>query len=527
MGTLHENPNRAKSVKLAQSQPGAKPRGTPPTSEDGLITVNAGGEVTLINTAAEALTGWTQREVLGKDLASVFVLIDTETRSQVENLAEKALRECELAATTRPAILITRSGAEKLVSICAAPLADEKGEVQGVALIVQDLDKGGEDTANPAQGLRVETLGHMAAGMAPEIHRLTGVITEGSHTLIARLGQGIADSPEFKKIQRASAHLDSLVDQMLACGRESLALKPELVDLNSAVADLYGRIRERMGADSKVVTLLGPATAQVHADPGRIEQVILDLALNVSEALPWAGKLVIEIAKIEKSEDSEPPEVPSGSYVLLSIAGNTPTHDPVREAPASSKLFAGDPENQISESRLARAYHIVKQSGGYLCVSRQPGIPDRFRVFLPRVEPAVEDSASREPTQTILVVEDETGVRTLVRDFLKSNGYKVLDTADGAEALRVSAAYDGPIHMMVTDLIMPGMAGHEVAEHLASTRPNMRVLYMSGCLDSDFLQQKNLKQKVPYIQKPFPLNTLIDKVREVLAAREGTPAPEE
>ena len=200
MGTLQENPNRAKSVKFAQSPPGTRPRGTSPAPEDGLITVNAGGKVTLLNTAAEALTGWTQREVSGKDLASVFVLIDAETRSALENPAEKALRDGELAATTRPTILITRSGAEKLVSICAAPLADEKGEVQGVALIVQDLEEGGEDAANPAQGLRMETLGHMAAGMAPEIRRLTGVITDGSHSVIARLDQSIADSPEFKEI---------------------------------------------------------------------------------------------------------------------------------------------------------------------------------------------------------------------------------------------------------------------------------------------------------------------------------------
>ncbi len=527
MGTLQKNPNREKSEKFAQSPPGTRPGGTSPAPEDGLITVNAGRKVTLLNTAAEALTGWTQREVSGKDLASVFVLIDAETRSALENPAVKALLDGELAATTRPTILITRSGAEKLVSICAAPLANEKGEVQGVALIVQDLEEGGEDAANPAQGLRVETLGHMAAGMAPEIHRLTGVITDGSHSMIARLDQSIADSPEFKEIQRASAHLDSLVDQMLACARESLALKPELVDLNSAVSDLYGRIRERMGADSEVVTLLGPATAQVHADPEWIEQVILDLALNVTEALPRAGKLVIEIAKIEKSEDSEPPEVPYGSYVLLAIAGNAPTVDPVPKAPASSKLFTGDPENQVSESRLARAYHIVQQSGGYLCVSRQPGNPDSFRVFLPRVETTVEDSASSEATQTILVVEDETEVRILVRDFLISNGYKVLDTADGAEALRVSAAYDGPIHIMLTDLIMPGLAGHEVAERLASARPKMQVLYMSGCLDSDFLRLKNLQQEVSFIQKPFPLNTLIDKVREVLAARKGAPSPRE
>ena len=139
----------------------------------------------------------------------------------------------------------------------------------------------------------------------------------------------------------------------------------------------------------------------------------------------------------------------------------------------------------------------------------------------------MEDSASSEATQTILVVEDETEVRILVRDFLMSNGYKVLDTADGAEALRVSAAYDGPIHIMLTDLIMPGLAGHEVAERLASARPKMQVLYMSGCLDSDFLQLKNLQQEVSFIQKPFPLNTLIDKVREVLAARKGSPSPEE
>ena len=183
--------------------------------------------------------------------------------------------------------------------------------------------------------------------------------------MIARLDQSIADSPEFKEIQRASAHLDSLVDKMLACARESLALKPELVDLNSAVSDLYGRIRERMGAESEMVTLLGPATAQVHADPEWIEQVILDLALNVTEALPRAGKLVIEIAKIEKSEDSEPPEVPYGSYALLAIAGNAPTVEPVPEAPASSKLFTGGTPKIRS---LSRDWHAPTTSSSRVAV---------------------------------------------------------------------------------------------------------------------------------------------------------------
>ena len=528
MAILQENPNRAKAVKLVQSQPGTKPGGTVPSTQYGLISVSAQGTVTLLDDAAEALTGRRRQEALGRDLASVLVLVDAESRSPVEDLAEKALREGRLTATTRPAILITKSGAEKLVSTCAVPVLDEKGENRGVALIVQDLSRGGKDSqddAEPPQDEPVEALGHLAAGMAPEIHRLTRVITGGTQEIITRLDRSIANSPRIKEIQQASAHLDSLVDQMLACGRESLTLKPELVDLNSAVSDLYEPIRERVGASTEVITLVGPATAQVNADPGRIRQVISDLALNVAGTLPRAGKLVIEIAKTEKGEDSDPPEVPPGSYVLLAVGGNTQREGSVDEASASPTLLTGDPRKRDSERRLALAYHIVKKSGGYLLGSSRPGRPDSFRVFLPRVEPAAEDSATKETAHTVLLVEDETGVRNLLRDFLKSNGYKVLDTADGAEALRVSAGYDGPIHMMVTDLIMPEMAGHEVAERLSLERPNMQVIYMSGCLDSDILQEKNLKHAVPYIQKPFSLNTLGDTIREVLAAQEGGPSP--
>ncbi len=290
-------------------------------------------------------------------------------------------------------------------------------------------------------------------------------------------------------------------------------------------------LRRLIGEDIDLISILDPAAGQVTADPGQLEQVLLNLAVNARDAMPQGGKLVIETANAELDETyaARHVAVRPGPYVMLAVSDTGHGMDAETRARVFEPFFTTKEPGKGTGLGLSTVYGIVKQSGGHIWVYSEPEHGTTFKIYLPRVEDAAETPVPHaQPltpaggAETILLVEDDGGVRSLARRVLESQGYRVLEARQGDEALAISAWYEGPIALMLTDLVMPGKGGRELARCFASVRPDMRVLYMSGYTDKAIFQRQVFDPGTAFLSKPFTPDELARKVREVLdTARSG------
>jgi len=301
-----------------------------------------------------------------------------------------------------------------------------------------------------------------------------------------------------------------------------------VLDLNSVVLNLEKMLRRLIGEDVKLRTVLDSSLARVKADPGQIEQVLMNLAVNARDAMPLGGNLTIETRNVELDEDytRNHPTVKPGPHVMLAVSDTGAGMSPETKAHIFEPFFTTKEKGKGTGLGLATVYGIVKQSEGSIWLYSEVGQGTVFKVYFPIVSESSEETESAKVatdstsgTETILVVEDEEGVRSLVRLALASGGYKVLDTKDAEYALALCASHDGPIHLLLTDVVMPHMSGPAVAEKVTALRPGIKVLYMSGYTDDAVVHHGVLSHEVPFIQKPFSPVALREKIREVLGER--------
>jgi CheY-like chemotaxis protein len=336
-----------------------------------------------------------------------------------------------------------------------------------------------------------------------------------------------------QEIANAANRATALTRQLLAFSRKQM-LTPKVLDLNAVVTENFKMLTRLIGEDVELVMVPGSDLGAAKADPGQIEQVIMNLAVNARDAMPRGGKLTIETANVTLDESYarlHPPAEP-GEYVMLAISDTGVGMD----AETQSRIFEPFFSTKGAKGTglgLSMVYGIIKQSGGYIWAYSEPGKGTSFKVYLPRVGEAGEAAAVLQPAitannvqqgrETVLLVEDEVTVLRLAREYLELQGYTVIDAGDPATAILISNAHAGPIHLLLTDVVMPGMTGRELANHLCPRRPEMRVLYMSGYTENAIGQNGTLDAGITLLQKPFTLLTLKAKVREVLDA----PLPKE
>jgi len=407
------------------------------------------------------------------------------------------------------------------------PLRDAAGEVQGVICLALDVTERRRLEEQVRQSQKMEAVGRLAGGIAHDFNNLLMVIQGYADLLAERLPADDSLQRSAEQIQTAAQRAASLTRQLLAFSRRQV-LAPSVLNIQSVVADMEKILRRLIGEDIDLEVVSSPDLWMVQADRSQIEQVILNLAVNARDAMPRGGRLTIETANAELAGGEYPSHsVPPGKYVVLSVTDNGVGMDEKTRARIFEPFFTTKEKGEGTGLGLATVYGVVNQSGGYVVVYSEPGRGSSFKIYLPRTEQAQLSAAGDDRpvtgslprgTEVILLAEDERGVRDLAREYLETMGYKVLQAENGHIALELAAMHRGPIHLLLTDVVMPGIGGRELAARIAAIRPDIKTLYMSGYADRTAKRERLLESEAGLLQKPFTLATLALKLREVLAA---------
>jgi two-component system cell cycle sensor histidine kinase/response regulator CckA len=374
------------------------------------------------------------------------------------------------------------------------------------------------------QSQKMEAVGRLAGGVAHDFNNLLTVINGYSELSLRRLQPDDALTFNLEEIKRAGSRAASLTRQLLAFSRKQV-LQPKVLDLNEVISELEKMLQRLIGEDIDLRTALTPELRRVNADPGQIEQVIMNLVVNARDAMPNGGKLTIQTENVYLTEDYDRHRlaVKPGLYAMIAVSDNGSGMNDETKANIFEPFFTTKELGKGTGLGLSTVYGIVKQSMGTIWVYSEVGLGTTFKVYLPCVEGEFDDRQASQTRQvialgseTILLVEDDEMVRGLTRTVLEQSGYKVIQAANGAEALLICEQYADPIHLLLTDVVMPGMSGRAVADRLKTLRPQMLVLYMSGYTDDAIVHHGVLNEGVNFIEKPFATAALARKVREVL-----------
>ena len=373
------------------------------------------------------------------------------------------------------------------------------------------------------QAQKMESVGMLAGGVAHDFNNLLTIISGYSQLILNSLKQGDPNHYSAEQILKAGERAATLTQQLLTFSRPQV-LQPKVLDLNKLVTGLSTMLRRLIGEDVDLQLVLRPDLGMVSADPGQIEQVLMNLVVNARDAMPKGGTLTIETANVELGEgySSRHLAVRPGPYAQIAVSDNGGGMDEATQARLFEPFFTTKGVGRGTGLGLSTVFSIVKQSGGNLDVYSVPNRGTSVKVYLPRLDlPAVVEIESQRRhvasgSETVLLVEDDEMVRQLVRETLVRAGYKVIDTSDPLEARRLSDSYRGQIHLLITDVVMPKVSGRELAEELHKRRDGMKVLYMSGYTDNAVVNTGILHKEVAFLQKPFTPAALTEKVREVL-----------
>jgi two-component system, cell cycle sensor histidine kinase and response regulator CckA len=453
-------------------------------------------------------------------------VIHPEDRASVQQAVEKGIAggNPHIALDYR---VIWQDGTVHWATSRATVHFDAEGHATRIIGAIMDITdrKHLEDELRQAQ--KMEAVGHLAGGIAHDFNNLLTIISGSSEMLAQRLASGDPLQPLVSEIRQAANRAADLTRQLLAFSRRTV-LAPQLLDLNESVGESEILLRRLLGEDVRIKTFLAPGLDAVKVDPVQLSQVIMNLAVNARDAMPTGGTLTLETRNIDLTANSSATsrEAQPGRYVVLRVTDTGTGMTPEVRARLFEPFFTTKETGQGTGLGLAMVYGVVKQSGGFITVDSQPGHGTAFEIHFPAVEGsslparklAPPDQAAAAGNETILLVEDEDAVRAVVSTVLQQAGYTVLEANGGRAAIDRLASHDGPIHLLITDVVMPEMGGRQLVEHLVVARPGMKVLYLSGHTDDALIRHGVLEADVAFLQKPFKIKALTSKVREVLTA---------
>jgi len=482
-----------------------------------IYTLDPTSTVLTWNRAAEALYGWQAAEVIGRPLPTIGQDVEDHGRLRDRVLRGEALRGVEVTRRRKDGTLVN-------ISLSVAPLHDAAGQVTGMLSLAADITEMRQLEVQYRQAQKMEAVGRLAGGIAHDFNNLLTAIIGTTALVLEDRGLESRVRVDIQEIEKAAKRAAGLTRQLLIFSRQQV-LEPRALDLNALVGDLEKMLQRLIGEDIELRTKPAAALGAVRADPGQLEQAIVNLVVNARDAMPQGGRLTIETADVELDRSYVTRHVPTqpGPYVLLAISDTGVGMDGATKARLFEPFFTTKDPGRGTGLGLATVYGIVKQSGGYIWAYSELGHGTTFKIYLPRVPQTAEppETTPSPPTpahgsETLLVVEDQEEVRNLTQRVLEARGYTVLAAGDGAEALEILAQHPNQIHLMITDVVMPGMNGRELAQHACARWGDLKVLYVSGYTGEAVLQHRLLEPGVAFLQKPFTPDVLARKTREVL-----------
>ena len=471
-----------------------------------------------VNQAFVSITGLDYSKVVGKRVDEV---IPEPSLTLVLEKYGEAIREKKIVRWEETSEYPT---GRLTGEVSVAPVCDDAGNCTHLVGAVHDVTERKRLEAQFRQSQKMESVGQLAGGIAHDFNNLLTVINGTADLALMQLREGDPLHEDFQEVRRAGERAAALTRQLLAFSRKQI-LQPQVQSLNTVVAEMESMLRRLIGEDIDLVFKPTEGLGSVKSDRGQIEQVIANLAVNARDAMPQGGKLTIETRNVELDErygSRHGASVRSGPYVMLAISDAGVGMDEVTRRRIFEPFFTTKSPGKGTGLGLSTVYGIVKQSDGFIWVYSEVGQGTTFKIYLPRVAEAAGRQrrgptvAPAHGTETILIVEDEEALRHLSKRILESAGYKVLTAANGGEALVLMERHEEPVHLMLTDVVMPGMTGRELAERLGGIRSGMKVLFTSGYTDHAIVHHGVLAEGTPFIGKPFSVAELTRKVREVL-----------
>jgi two-component system, cell cycle sensor histidine kinase and response regulator CckA len=492
---------------------------------DAVIATDKDGRIVSMNRVAESLVR-PQTEAIGQPLPEIIRIVGKEKHTPLFGLVEKIIHEGVIVGASDNTFLVSKDGSEIPIEYSGAPIRNPHGDILGIILIFRDITprRTAEEALHQSQeelrqAQKMEAIGKLAGGVAHDFNNYLTVIMGYSSLLLQSQSDGMHRG-HAEAIVKAGEGATLVTQQLLAFSRKQIRL-PQVIDLNAVVTTLAPLLRRIIGEDIELIVVPLSISGFVKADAGQIEQIIMNLVVNARDAMLQGGKLTITITNDVDGTKHRSGDTPC---VLLTVSDTGCGMDSETQAHLFEPFFTTKEEGKGTGLGLSTVYGIVNQSGGSIALSSEVGKGTTFKIYLPRVEEGVVSTVEPEQnmishpqrSETVLVVEDEDAVRAMTMEILESDGYKVLQACHGKEAFQVCGKYEGPIHLMVTDVVMPGMNGRELAERLTGSRPEMKVLYVSGYTDDAIFRDGVLQAGMPFLPKPFKLETLLNSVRGVL-----------
>jgi PAS domain S-box-containing protein len=497
------------------------------TMEDGYFEVDLTGNFTFVNDAECRNLGYSREELIGRN----------NRQYTDETMAKKLHQTFTGVYTTGESVkmldveVIKKDGTKSINEISISLIKDSEGKpigFRGVARDVTERKHMEQEKASLEEQLRqsqkIEAIGRLAGGVAHDFNNLLTVISGNCQLSLLELNEKDPLKGNIEEIKGASEKAANLTRQLLAFSRRQI-LEMKVLDLNTVLRDLDKMLHRLIGEDIELITLLADDLGRVKTDPGWVEQIIMNLAVNARDAMPNGGKLTIETANVELDEAyaRNHVSVKPGRYVMLSMSDTGVGMTPEVRQQIFEPFFTTKEKGKGTGLGLSTVYGIVKQSGGNIWVYSELGKGTTLKIYLPCVDEPAEKLKAQvlgeefpRGSETILIVEDDKEVRNLAVRILKRQGYTVLDGSYGDEAFSACRQHKGPIHLLLTDVVMPGMDGRALSESLSQLHPEMKVLYMSGYTDDAIVRHGVMAKGINYIQKPFTVSELTNKVREVL-----------
>jgi two-component system cell cycle sensor histidine kinase/response regulator CckA len=476
-----------------------------------------------VNPALAAMLGYQSEAELTEVQVESLYVDPSERRRFIDRLQSNRIEGVETQWKRKDGSRIT-------LRLSGRALRSAEGGLEGFEMIVEDVTARRLLESQFRQAQKMEAIGRLAGGVAHDFNNLLTAMLGYSDLLLDQFAEDDPCRFDVLEIKKAAERASSLTRQLLAFSRKQV-LQPKPLDLNAIVSGFDKMLRRLIGEDVELITVLGRDLGLVKADPGQVEQVIMNLAVNARDAMPGGGKLIIETDNVELDAAyarRHEPVIP-GRYVMLAVSDTGCGMDDEVKSHLFEPFFSTKERGKGTGLGLATVYGIVKQSGGYVWVYSEPGRGASFKIYLPQIDAAEVETAGSARTagtaggsETVLVVEDEAAVRRLAVEVLKRHGYHVLEAGDGAEAIAVADRHAGRIDVLITDLVMPEMNGAELAALLTGRRPTTRVLYTSGYTDEAVMRGGVLDPGTNFLQKPFNSERLINAVRQVLDRPEAT-----